>query len=176
MKYKTLLIILICSHLIAHKTLATEHHSASDVKLTQQKLKKQSYSEVKLFFDDYLKYYNAIIENPNNQDALVASAENYHSPAIQIIPNIPLRMVHEKQKLMNGSRAFLLSLKEKGVTTIEWENIQIKMLSENSAIASNIGVRYLSDGKIHNKAAATYLLKKSKSNSNSSTNSKSNWK
>ena len=59
-----------------------------------------------------------------------------------------------------GVTGFLNGLKEKGVNKVAWEKVEIKLLAENIALASNVAVRYLANGEVYDRAGATYFLNK----------------
>lgn len=116
--------------------------------------------EIMIFFDNYMQYYNDYIKDRSNSNALNLLAETYHKSAFQIIPGVPISPLDDTQKIAAGSQRFLDSLVSQGVAHIEWQKVNIELLTEVTAYASNVGVRYKKDGKVLNKAAADYLIVK----------------
>ncbi len=138
-----------------------EIHSSNDIHQTREQKKALNHQQLNHFFDDYLKHYNDYLNNSNNKETILQAAESYHLPALQIIPNIPLRVINSHLKLAIGTQNFLNKLRTSGVDHMRWEKVDIHQLSEKSAIASNVGIRYKKNGDIFNKAAATFMMYKS---------------
>jgi len=55
---------------------------------------------------------------------------------------------------------FLNGLKSAGVAKVNWQDININMLSERVAIVSNVAVRFTANGEVYNKVGATYMITK----------------
>lgn len=145
----------------AHNTSPHELHSSNDIKTIRQHNQDNNQQQLQHFFNHYIKHYNDYLHDSSNQEAILKAAKNYHLPAMQIIPNVPVRVINSHQKLATGTQAFLNKLRDSGVDHIKWDKVNIHQLSKKSAIASNIGTRYKKNGEIFNKAAATFMMYKS---------------
>lgn len=100
------------------------------------------------FFAHYLNAYN-------NFDGKAAAAHYHEKVSVTGIGNI-LRD-NTNQDMQNLLGAFLQRVKAQGVAKFEWETLQVSMLGENTAMASNIAARYKKDGSLHDRAAATFI-------------------
>ena len=120
----------------------------------------ESKQEVIRYFDDYMQHYNDYLSDPHNTAVLKSMADNYHLPAFQVIPTIPLKVLNSSENIAKGSQNFLDSLIAQGVASIKWESIHIEMLTKTTAYASNIGIRYKTNGEAFNKAAADFIVLK----------------
>jgi uncharacterized protein YeeX (DUF496 family) len=116
--------------------------------------------EIITFFDNYMQHYNDYIKDTSNTDALKQMAATYHKSAFQVISGVPISPLDNPDELAKGAQRFLDSLVAQGVAKIKWQKVNIELLTDVSAYASNVGVRYKKDGQIFNKAAADYLLVK----------------
>ena len=61
----------------------------------------------------------------------------------------------------NGFTRFLEKLKNKGVTKMEWEKLQVVSLSQNTALASNIARGLDANGNVVERLASIYMLSNS---------------
>lgn len=98
------------------------------------------------FFAHYLDSYNAY-------DAEAAAAK--YADNIVLTGAADLALTVPREQMKNNISRFLGNLKSKGVVRFEWQTLQVKMLSKNIALASNVAVRYLKDGSEYNRAGAT---------------------
>ncbi len=114
--------------------------------------------EIITFFDDYMQHYNDYIKDADNTNALKQMATTYHKSAFQVISGVPISPLDNLNELAKGSGRFLDSLVAQGVAYIKWQKINIELLTDVTAYASNVGVRYKKDGTVFNRAAADYLL------------------
>lgn len=112
------------------------------------------------FFDNYMQHYNDYLSDTNNTSALKTMADGFHLPTFQVIPGVPLRVLNSAESLSKGSQGFLNRLMAQGVAYIKWEKVHIEMLTDKTAYASNVGVRYKKNGEIFNRAAADYIILK----------------
>ena len=55
---------------------------------------------------------------------------------------------------------FLDGLSKKGVHKVNWREVNVQILDEKLAMASNVAVRYTKAGDIVNEVGATYMLNK----------------
>jgi len=132
----------------------------SSITHANEKKLSQEHQEVAEFFVQYLNNYNDYFENPDNTKALSAAAQDIHLPAVQIQPQGSVAMLESAQQIVLGTQGFIESLKAKGVTHMAWEKLQINVLSEHAAVASNVAAQYLEDGYVYARLGATYLLYK----------------
>lgn len=133
----------------------------AQVSLADDKTVAKSHKEISQFFTQYLNNYNNYLNDISPSDALKMSAEDFNIPAMQVPQKGPVQIIASQNQIKNNTHAFLDNLRDNGVNKIAWKKIQIKELSFNAAVASNIAILYKSDGSVYTEIAATYILHKS---------------
>lgn len=117
-------------------------------------------NETTQFFNEYIQGYNQYFLNKNDTRAMQDVASHFYMPTLQI-PNkgTPI-IVKEPQRLANNLTRFVDNLREKGITKLAWEKIQVKPLTENKAIAINIANAINTKGEIVSRLSTLYLIYK----------------
>lgn len=121
----------------------TKGHKSTDAKVA-----------VQLVFKNYMAKYNHYITHQE----LKSSPELYAEQIMLMTGNKPAMLTPDSMN--KGVMGFLSGLKEKGVNKVAWEKVDVKLLSENIALASNVAVRYLANGDVYDRAGATYFINK----------------
>ncbi|GAA4353271.1 hypothetical protein GCM10023150_21740 [Kangiella taiwanensis] len=121
---------------------------------------KESGNDIELIntlFENYMAKYNHYLSHSefNKEPDL------YHDN-VMIVSNSNGSNTLSSDNLYEQVKVFLDSLKAKGVHNVQWESTNIQILDTNLAVVSNIAVRYLINGDIHNKVGATYFVNKYK--------------
>ncbi|MCF6264067.1 MAG: hypothetical protein L3J24_10830 [Xanthomonadales bacterium] len=116
--------------------------------------------EVIQYFDDYMQHYNDYLSDTNNTSALKAMVNNYHLPAINISQLGDFLLFESKQQIVTDTKSFIFALKSQGATHINYDKVQIKMLTESTALLSNTASINNKDGTSMFKVGATYVFNK----------------
>jgi hypothetical protein len=111
-------------------------------------------AKVQQVFKNYMIKYNHYITSQE----LKTSPELYAEQIMLMTGGKPVMLTPDSMN--NGVTGFLSGLKEKGVDKVAWEKVDIKLLADNIALASNVAVRYLANGDVYDRAGATYFLNK----------------
>lgn len=106
-------------------------------------------------FENYMSKYNHFI----NKQELKLSPALYSEQVMLILGNGKATSL-TSEKMNQGVTGFLTQLKAKGVSKVAWETVEVKLLADNIALASNVAVRYLANGEVYDRAGATYFLNK----------------
>jgi len=86
-----------------------------------------------------------------------AIAGFYHEPAMRVSPGGPI--VRQNRAAQEAFFAGLLTgLVKQGYARSEWETLQVRLLDENTAIASGVVVRRRDDGSVFQRQGVTYTL------------------
>jgi uncharacterized protein (TIGR02246 family) len=89
-----------------------------------------------------------------------AVASFYFEPAMRVGKGGPVvRATRAEQKAFFDG--FLRGLVDRGYVRSAWEELDVRMLDQQTAIASGITVRYRSDGTVLERVAVTYGLRES---------------
>ena len=111
--------------------------------------------QIRQVFDEYMAKYNHFLSHQElkqspqlySRDLMLMSGRN--------APSVVKNHLFSKQ-----ISAFLTGLKQQGVARVEWEKVDIQLLSDKVALAANVAIRYTQSGKVHNRVGATYFLNK----------------
>lgn len=117
-------------------------------------------SETTQFFNEYIKGYNQYFLNKNDKRAMQDVASHFHIPTQQITNKGTPIIVKESQRLANNLTRFVDNLREKGITQLAWEKIQVKPLTENKALAINIANAINTKGEVVSRLSTLYLISK----------------
>jgi len=89
-----------------------------------------------------------------------AVANFYYEPAMRVGKGGPVvRATRADQRAF--FEGFLRGLVERGYTRSAWEELEVRLLDPQTALASGITVRYRDDGGVLERAAVTYGLRNS---------------
>lgn len=115
----------------------------------------QDQKQIRALFAGYMAKYNHYLSHQE----LKATPDLYQDTIMLMSSNNPATAMTE-EAFNEQVRTFLDSLKAKGVASVTWETVNIKMLDKNLALVSNVAVRYRDNGDIYNKVGATYFVNK----------------
>ncbi len=122
------------------------------------KIKNEVYEAVFL----NLKNYNDILSNDDIDSdynpQVISATGKINVPAINISQAGDFVLFESKQQIIADRKSFIFSIKSKGATYINYDTVQIKMLSESTAISSNIASINTKDGVPLFKISVTYLF------------------
>jgi len=105
---------------------------------------------------DALKAYEQAWSQHDGQ----AVASFYYEPAMRVGKGGPVvRATQAEQSAF--FEAFLRGLVERGYARSAWEELEVRLLDPQTALASGITVRYREDGSVLERVAVTYGLRKS---------------
>lgn len=89
-----------------------------------------------------------------------AVASFYFEPAMRVGKGGPVvRATRAEQKAFFGG--FLRGLVDRGYARSAWEELEVRLLDPQTALASGITVRYRGDGTVLERVAVTYALRES---------------
>jgi hypothetical protein len=81
----------------------------------------------------------------------------YYEPAMRVTKSGPVvRSTRADQEAI--FEGFLRGLVERGYASSRWEQLEVRLLDPETAIASGIAVRYRADGTVFERVAVTYAL------------------
>ena len=87
----------------------------------------------------------------------VAIASFYYEPAMRVSPKGPI--VRETRAMQQAFFTGLLaSMIDQGYSKSAWEQLEVRLLDANTAIASGVVARYKEDGSVFQRQAVTYGL------------------
>lgn len=112
------------------------------------------------FFNNYLKHFNDYLIDPENKIALTESAEDVSYPAIWVSQGGNKIIANDRDFVLKNTQGFIGALRNKGISRITWDTLDIKPLGTNVIIASNIANLYLDNGEFYAQVSSTYLLYK----------------
>jgi hypothetical protein len=127
--------------------------------------KPKQLKEVKQFIATYLKNYNDTIDddgayNNETMPSLLAASKDLSIPAINISAAGNFLLFTSNKQVADDTRTFIFDLKTQDVIRIVYEKIQVKMLTESTALASNIASINKSGNSTLFKIGVTYLINK----------------
>ncbi|WP_462158562.1 hypothetical protein [Pseudoalteromonas sp. GB56] len=135
-----LIICLLCSPVHATESLPV---SANDEKA------------INALFANYMQHYNGYLLGQGLGDI-----DQLYMPTIMLMSTKNAPQSVSAQAFSQQVTGFLDGLKNKGVTKVQWQTVNVRMIDNNIALASNLAVRYTESGEVYNQVGATYLLYK----------------
>ena len=115
----------------------------------------QEQDDIRQMFTSYMAKYNGYL----SQGVLSSPNDLYLDEFIIMSNSRPARTMTPAD-FMQQAKEFLGSLKQRGVAKVDWESVNITLLDDNLALASNVALRLKQDGSLYNRVGATYLLKR----------------
>lgn len=115
----------------------------------------QNEVEIQQLFTNYMAKYNHYIQTGELQH----EPGLYH-PQVMLVSDKRVPSVVTEAQLYSQIEVFLASLKKRGVSSVEWQKVDIHLLSNNMALASNVAVRYNKQGEVVDRVGASYTLSK----------------
>ncbi|MGI2259344.1 hypothetical protein [Shewanella sp. GXUN23E] len=112
-------------------------------------------NEIRQLFTAYMDKYNGYL----NQGELTVPSDIYLDEFMLMSNSQPAR-TSTPAEFVQQAKGFLGNLKQQGVASVGWESVDISILGDNLALASNVALRIKSDGSLFNRIGATYLLKR----------------
>ncbi|MFY8273299.1 hypothetical protein AAEU32_04150 [Pseudoalteromonas sp. SSDWG2] len=119
---------------------------------TEDKINKQA---ITLLFADYMGHYNAYLRGEK-----LEGITQMYTPTVMLMSSSNIPQSIDNERFTAQVALFLDNLKSQGVTSVHWQQVNIRLLDNNIAVATNLAVRYGDNGAIFNKVGATYLLYK----------------
>lgn len=114
--------------------------------------------QIRALYANYMQRYNHYLSH-----STLPLEPNLYSSQIMVL-NSRGSNVFSNDSFNKQVVGFLDGLKKAGVAKVNWQDININMLSDSVALVSNIAVRYKANGEVHNQVAATYLINKTAGN------------
>jgi len=113
----------------------------------------QDEAQIKQLFTNYMEKYNHYI-----QTGTLNHTPSLYSKDVMVISDQSAPKMVEELKLYRQVELFLDSLKKRGVSKVNWEKVDIHMLGDNMALASNVAIRHNKQGKVVDRVGASYHL------------------
>lgn len=115
----------------------------------------QNKAEIEQLFTNYMTKYNHYIQTGELQH----TPGLYH-PQVMLVSDKRVPSVVTEAQLYSQIEVFLDSLKKRGVSKVNWQKVDIHLLSNNMALASNVAIRYNKQGEVVDRVGASYTLSK----------------
>ena len=112
------------------------------------------------FWPQYISSYTNYLNTKTDPDIKMV-LQHFNEPLMQMPSQGEPRVSLKREVLENGFTRFLEKLKNKGVTKMEWEKLQVVSLSQNTALASNIARGLDANGNVVERLASIYMLSNS---------------
>lgn len=119
-----------------------------------QSVKLDADDAINSVFSRYMQRYNTFLHSGE-----LPLTDVLYSPQVMVI-NSRGNTVVTRDEFNTQVVNFLTRLKNNGVARVNWEDVNINLLSDNVALVSNKVVRYKPNGKIYNQVGATYFVNK----------------
>ena len=110
---------------------------------------------IKQLFTDYMAHYNGYMRGES-----LEGIEQLYMPTITLMSTVNAPQSVPAQTFVEQVTGFLDGLKQQGVVVVSWQDVNVRLLDSNIALASNLATRYNKTGDIVNQVGATYLLYK----------------
>ena len=108
--------------------------------------------EVREFMNQYLDTF----DNGYGREIIA----HYDAPLMMLAPNGDLRTFKTEKDIRMTVKKWKMHMIRAGISRTEWVELNIKALSENTALASTVFDRYSTSGAVFQHAGATYSLRK----------------
>ncbi len=119
-------------------------------------------SEVKQFFDTYLKTYNQRFGRPDRTESFINSLSNLvHQPFIMSPPTGAPFQPKDQAAFTQVFNGFVQQLEKKGAVKLTWKSVDFEILSPNKVLANNIGIATNVKGDVIYETISVYLLYRS---------------
>ena len=106
-------------------------------------------------FDNYMARYNHFLQTQTLNTSLRLYNDEVTVMSSQGTANqVSLEVFNQQVPV------FLNNLSKNGVHKVSWREVNVRLLDEKLAMASNVAVRYIQSGDIYNQVGATYMLNK----------------
>jgi hypothetical protein len=148
MRYLALISTLIVTLIIAPASFASEP-------------KQSAKASAEAFMQDYLDGYEKYLTGGNDADVTLVT-EHFSEPMVMMPSSGPAPMATHEDFAPNIKYFLDNALKKKGVVKLEWERLQMAILSETQALASGLANALDRNGETVEQRASIYLLTKSK--------------
>lgn len=120
----------------------------------------EGFKQAKQFLNQYIEHFNLLLKNPNDVNALKASAEDISYPAVLISPKGNKLIATEPSFVKKSNLGFLNYLAKQGIARISWQKIELKKLGSHVIIASNVANLLNQQGEQVSQTSGTYLIHK----------------
>ena len=116
----------------------------------------QSETEIQQLFQNYMAKYNHYIHTGD-----LEHEPSLYSEEVMLISERRAPILVSESNLYDQIEVFLDGLKERGVVKVQWEKVEIHLLGDNMALASNIAIRYNANDEVVDRVGASYTLHQS---------------
>lgn len=111
--------------------------------------------ELRQFFRSYMTKYNHYLATKEFKKAPYLYADTIMVMSSSVDP-----YTIDATQFYQNTQTFLDNLQKKGVQKVGWVDMNIHLIDNNLAVASNRAARYLANGEEYNQVGVTYLLRK----------------
>jgi len=116
-------------------------------------------AELRDFFDDYLSVYNRRFGQPERSEQFRRElGELVRMPVLQVPPRGEPIAPESVAVLARNFESFVTMLEQRGVTRLEWKDVDLHLLTDNKALANNFAQGIGQDGEIVYETVSLYLL------------------
>lgn len=117
--------------------------------------------EATAFFDQYLDTYNQRFGHPERSTHFRESLKRLVTDTVMFSPpSGKPQAPPSKDEFAKGFETFVMNLEKKGVVKLQWEKVDINLLSPNKILANNVGIGVDAQGNVHYQTISLYLLVK----------------
>ncbi|MFK7956874.1 MAG: hypothetical protein AB8B96_12345 [Lysobacterales bacterium] len=115
--------------------------------------------EARAFFDRYLATYNNRFGHPDRSDQFRQQlGELVQIPLLQAPPMSAPLVPDSLDTFTRNFEGFVTMLEGKNVVKLEWQQVEIQVLTPNKVLANNIGFGFTADGEVAYETISLYLL------------------
>ncbi|MEL7449007.1 MAG: hypothetical protein AAFN78_07340 [Pseudomonadota bacterium] len=121
--------------------------------------------EATAFFHTYLGTYNKRLAEPESEQAFLDELRSLiNTPFIMAPPSANAPFYPESEEMFaRGFGGFVKQLERKGAVRMEWQEINVEVLTPNKVLANNIGHAFNASGDVVYETISLYLLHRSDS-------------
>ncbi len=117
---------------------------------------------IREMFESYINVYNRRFQSRTGDAEFREEIVQYlHTPLVMFPATSPPQVVETSAKAAANFAGFTNMLISKGVKNLEWQDLQIRVLSPNKAIANNVGHGTDAEGRLVYETVSVYLVLKS---------------
>ncbi len=119
--------------------------------------------EATRFFHTYLNTYNKRLGHPEREEAFLDELSALISkPFIMAPPSANAPFYPESEEMFaRAFGGFVKQLERKGGVRMEWQEINVEVLTQNKILANNIGRAFSAEGDVVYETISLYLLHRS---------------
>ncbi len=115
--------------------------------------------EAALFFDDYINTFNTRIGHPERSEAFRSDmAELLYEPLLSAPQKSAPRVMTSRAEYAKNLESFIGFLESKGVVSLQYDSVQLHVLTPTKVLANNIGRGIDAAGETQYETISVYLL------------------